>query len=144
MWPKFTYLQWTADRGAKRPREDAPPTDPVKVRVPLPKKMGRTKKPGAIEICCGHAGLTAALHEAGLDAVGVDWKGNRHRTRVPVLQVDLTTKDGQTFVKELVVQDHVVYVHLAPPCGTFSRAREKKIPRRQRLAGAPWEVEHCN
>jgi hypothetical protein len=27
----------------------------------------------------------------------------------------------------LVQQDHVMYVHLAPPCGTYTRAREIPI-----------------
>ncbi len=135
MWPKFSNLTWENEKAEKRGRQ---PDDPiVRVRVPLPKRNRSQRRPGAIEICCGHAGLTAALCAAGLDAVGVDWKGNRHQTCVPVLQVDLTTKDGQQFVRELVEQTHVVYVHLAPPCGTYSRARERPIPAHLRRRNAP-------
>ena len=47
---------------------------------------------------------------------------------MPILTADLTTKAGQDFVRNLVQQDHVLYVHLAPPCGTYTRAREIPIP----------------
>ena len=49
--------------------------------MPLP---GNGKRAGAIEICCGHAGLTAALVDAGLEAFGIDWKKRTdtvHRSR---------------------------------------------------------------
>ena len=85
------------------------------------------KRTGAIEICCGYAGLTAAPADAGLEAIGVDWKGNRHNPQVPIVTADLTTEKGQEFVRQLVKQEHVLYVHLAPPCGTFTRAREIPI-----------------
>ena len=32
-----------------------------------------TTRPKAIKLCCGHAGLTAALFEVGFKATGVDW-----------------------------------------------------------------------
>jgi len=97
----------------------------VRFKVPIRQKG---KRVGAIEICCGHAGLTAALCDAGLEAIGIDWERNRHSPEVPILTADLTTEAGQAFVKDLVQQDHVMYVHLAPPCGTYTRAREIPIP----------------
>ena len=94
-------------------------------------KLGKNK-PMAMEICCGHAGLTAALWDAGLEAIGIDWSGNKHRAVIPVLQADLTTAAGQNFVWELLRSDYLVYVHMGPPCGTFSRAREMPVPQCQR------------
>ncbi len=85
----------------------------VQVRIPLGQSTRKNRRPGAIEICCGHAGLTAALCDAGLDGVGVDWKRNKHKPTVPIVNADLTTEAGQKFVWELVQQEHVMYVHLA-------------------------------
>jgi nucleoside-diphosphate-sugar epimerase len=88
----------------------------------------RGKKTGSIKICCGYAGLTQALAEAGFNVIGVDWHGNRHEPKVPIVTADLTTEDGQEFVRNPVRQDHVMYVHLAPPRGTYTRARESRSP----------------
>ena len=81
--------------------------------------------------------MTAALCDSGVDGIGVDWRGNKHQPTVPILNVDLTTEDGQRFVRELIAQDHVMYVHLAPPCGTYTRARERPIPKHLRRRNAP-------
>ena len=78
----------------------------------------------AIEICCGHAGLTAALWDAGFEATGIDWGGNRHRPTVPIIRADLTTPEGQNLVWKLSEDKKTAYVHMGPPCGTFTRARE--------------------
>ena len=50
----------------------------------------KTWRPRAMELCCGHAGLSAALQAMGWDTRPVDWAGNRHKTSIPVLQRDLT------------------------------------------------------
>ena len=110
-----------------QPNTQPPSTssDIVRFRIKINE---RGKKAGSIEICCGYAGLTAALADAGLEAIGIDWKGNRHQPQVPILKADLTTEQGRGFVRNLVRQDHVLYVHLAPPCGTYTRAREIPTP----------------
>ena len=135
--PTFENLRWTAPaekQEEKRVTTDATATDPitndknkndvVRFRVTVREKGKRT---GATEICGGYAGLTAALADAGLEAIGVDWKGNRHSPQVPIVTADLTTEKGQEFVRQLVKQEHVLYIHLAPPCGTYTRAREIPI-----------------
>ena len=91
----------------------------------------------AFEICCGHGGLTKALREVGFDALGVDFKGNKHKTCVPVLTADLTTERGREYVRSLFRKYKIAYVHMAPPCGTCSRAREKPIPQHLIDQGAP-------
>ena len=141
MWtssPTFENLRWSAPvqkRCKEPPKSDGPTENPVptselksdivRFRVNAREKGKRT---GAIEICCGYAGLTAALADAGLEAAGVDWKGNRHNPQVPIVTADLTTEKGQEFVRQLVQQEHVLYVHLAPPCGTCTGARGILIP----------------
>ena len=56
---------------------------------------------------------------------------------MPILNVDLTTEAGQAFVMRLLSEEHVLYVHMGPPCGTFTRARERPIPEWQMRMGAP-------
>ena len=67
----------------------------------------------------------------------MDWKRNKHKPTVPIVNADLTTEAGQKFVRDLVQQEHVMYVHLAPLCGTYTRARERPIPKWQLGLGAP-------
>ena len=105
MWtssPTFENLRWLAPaqkQNKNRAKTDVPAEDPgttdqakndiIRFRVNVREKGKRT---GAIEICCGYAGLTAALADAGLEAIGVDWKGNRHSPQVPIVTADLTTE----------------------------------------------------
>ena len=137
---KIANLSWE--------RTDSPPSQPeaepqrdtplVQFQVPLAPAGGqRRHRPQALEVCCGHAGLTAALCDAGLDATGVDWKKNRHQPTIPILNVDLTTEQGQQFIMSLLQDETLLYVHMGPPCGTFTRARERPIPEWQRRWDAP-------
>ena len=128
-----------ADRGAgagtARPEGDKL----IHVRVPTNRQRRghRGQRMAAIELCCGHAGLTAALWDHGLEAAGVDWARNKHQPSVPILNVDLTTEQGQAFIMKMISEEHVVFIHMGPPCGTFMRARERPIPAWQRKQGAP-------
>ena len=140
----FQHLTW------KPPREDfrrstKPYPQPIAVKQPEDTGFSRiqavaTRKKGtriAIEICCGHAGLTAALWNVGFEATGVDWIGNRHRPTVPIVRADLTTPEGQDLVWKLIEDKKVAYVHMGPPCGTFTRAREIPVPQWKQALGAP-------
>ena len=91
---------------------------------PPPGKRGRKGRPSiAIEVCCGAAGLSCALRDAGFCVKPVDWHGNRHQPPIPFLRIDLCAEDGQRRLWELLREGNVAYVHCAPPCGTFSKAR---------------------
>ena len=104
------------------------PAKPVTFRI----QTGKRGKARALEICCGHAGLTATLVKHGFEATGVDWHKNQHETVVPILKADLTTPEGQALVWDLVRHPATKYVHLGPPCGTFSRARAIPVPKKAR------------
>ncbi len=139
---RYCNLTWAPNAPPPNQKTSKPPVQSVgdrvvQVRIPLGQSTRKSRRPGAIEIYCGHAGLTAALCDAGLDGVGVDWKRNKHKPTVPILYADLTTGAGQQIMWELAQQKHVRYVPLAPPCGTYSRAREKPIPKWQLRLGAP-------
>ena len=92
----------------------------------------------AFEVFCGAAGLTLNLTKSGFDAVGVDHKGNRDLPRGRCLWIDLSTKRGQADLRKLVLHDAVAYVHFAPPCGTASRARDR---RRYNADGTPAKLD---
>ena len=85
-------------------------------------------RPFALEICASSARLTAALLEAGFEAKGIDYAGNKDVPVAPVVLLDLTSTDGQHRPAQLVRHPRLAYVHFAPPCGTASRARERRIP----------------
>ena len=102
--------------------------------VPIPGAPPQSARPRAIEFCAGSAGLTKALAAIGFDAVGVDWIRNRHRAKAPVLRLDLSTTEGQASAWDMLSDHRVKFVHFAPPCGTFTRARQagSSTPRRGR------------
>ena len=92
-----------------------------------------------VEICCGTANLANAVIQEGMDALGVDHRGNKARPKAPVMMADLTTAEGQQLVMDLLksTRGELVWVHIAPPCGTASRARERPIPAKLIRQGAP-------
>ena len=123
------------------PEAHRPSQNPVLggVSRPLstPQPVQQHARPKAIEFCAGSAGLTRALASIGFEAVGVDWVRNRHRAKAPVIKVDLSTAEGQATAFEMMRDERVRFVHFGPPCGTFTRARDKRVPRRLVAAGAP-------
>ena len=90
------------------------------------------------ELCCGCANLAWHLQKAGLKTIAVDFERNPHeKPRVQVTHADLSTPSGQSTIRELQADLKPHVVHIAPPCGTASKAREKPIPRWLKLRGAP-------
>ena len=77
----------------------------------------------SLELFCGTGRLTAAIRKLGLnDSVGIDNVAHKHLT-CPSLKLDLTTDECLTLVENMLAQDRLAYIHMAPPCGTSSRAR---------------------
>jgi len=80
-------------------------------------------RPFALEFFCGSAGLSRSLRDLGWDCYGVDWGGNRLMPQTPaVVKVDLSTPKGEETARKLITHPRLVFVHVAPPCGTASRA----------------------
>lgn len=90
-----------------------------------------------IELCCGTAGLTAACSKAGFRAFGVDNLRNKSgKAKGHVLMLDLTSTGDQKFIASLLTPDVIAAVHMGPPCGTASRARDRPLSieaRKQRI-----------
>ena len=89
-----------------------------------------------IEVCCGAAGLTAEVAKSGLRSFGVDWVRNKSRSpKAHILNLDLTSVKGQQFLLGLVSAGRVAGIHMGPPCGTASRARDRPLTGAARTAG---------
>ena len=81
-----------------------------------------------IELCAGCARLSLAMSSQGFKATAIDQKSNRHKQKFPTVCLDLADDDSVRYLLTLLKQPGLVfYLHAAPPCGTASRAREKKI-----------------
>lgn len=73
----------------------------------------------AIEICSGQGNLTRALNDWGFNAVGVDMCLD--------INHDLLNESFLVSIKNRIASGSVCYVHIAPPCNTYSIARHPKI-----------------
>ena len=81
-----------------------------------------------LELCAGSAGLTCQLRARGMDGLGVDWVRNPQRPKAPIVKVILASPEGQDIIMDVLQQANVAYVHIAVPCGTATRARDKPLP----------------
>eukprot|EP00435_Cladocopium_sp_Y103_P035364 s4056_g9.t1 len=80
------------------------------------------------EVFSGIGGLTAAMRRIGLrNSVGVDAHVTK-RVKAPIIRLDLTTTHGIELLWRILSSPSVVAVHLGPPCGTSSRARDIRRP----------------
>ncbi len=79
-----------------------------------------------IEIFSGSGRLTQTIRKLGLRAVAVDRSSSR--TSGPVTTLDLTKPEDLDFLKNFITseKENLIYIHLAPPCGTCSAARNKQ------------------
>jgi hypothetical protein len=93
--------------------------------------------PLAVEICCGSANLSFHLQQLGFSVTPVDWQGNRFKPRVPQESFDLTVPSGQSRLWTVLSSPRLAYVHMSPPCGTASRARERPLSAAARARGIP-------
>ena len=90
-----------------------------------------------IEMGAGSARLSFELKTVGFNVIPIDCARNRHSPKVKCVIIDLTTSAGKDLLFDMLRSPTLLYVHSAPPCGTGSRAREKRIPEFLRQQGAP-------
>ena len=101
-----------------------------------------------IEIFSGTGGLCAEVRRLGLgSSVGVDAHISK-QVKSPVIRIDLTSEHGLSLVWRMLEQHNVVAVHMGPPCGTSSRARDirrKSGPDPKPLRSEKWPngLPHC-
>ena len=81
-----------------------------------------------IEICAGSARLSKVAHQCGFRTMAVDHSTARANS-FPICVFDLTDADDVerlvSFIEETA--DSILGIWIAPPCGTCSRAREKRL-----------------
>ena len=81
-----------------------------------------------IELFAGTARLTRCMKKAGFQAMAFDKTSKRSEGQV-ILEADLTNKEEVSSFLDFVrlKARQVAYIHMAPPCGTASRARGKRL-----------------
>ena len=80
----------------------------------------------AVEVFSGTGGLTASIRKIGLgQSLGVDAHVSK-QVKAPIIRLNLAEDSGQAFLLRILDNPRVVYIHMGPPCGTSSRAREIK------------------
>ena len=123
------------------PVPSGPVVEPSGSPVPAPTASsdpcGLPSGPLSVEICCGSANLSLHLRKQGFEIFPVDHKENRFTPRVPFHSLDLTVPSGQARLWEILSSQSLSFVHMSPPCGTASRAREKRISEADRARGIP-------
>jgi hypothetical protein len=85
----------------------------------------------------GCARFTRACVERKVNAMGIDWLRNKSKPEAAVCLLDLCDNECQLMVLRLIQSGRTVHVHMAPPCGTASRARERRISKKLRQQGCP-------
>ncbi|CAE7578571.1 unnamed protein product [Symbiodinium sp. CCMP2592] len=105
---------------------------PSATRVPRPV---RDSRPWALEVFAGSAVLSKAWIRAGFRVLAIDIcvRG----AQVPIAPLDLTSASGLKIFWDLVAKLQPEAIHVGVPCGTASRAREKRLPASVVAAGAP-------
>ena len=77
-----------------------------------------------IEVFAGIAILCATSKAAGLqNSIAVD-KLRKRNCRCSIFQLDLVNRQDQAILEQWVDSPLLLWIHLAPVCGTASRARE--------------------
>ena len=93
--------------------------------------------PTLIELFCGTAGVSAQFKLAGGKSMGIDHQVKRHKLKAAAVQMDLKQRWVQELLFKEVASGRVDAIHMAPPCGTSSAARNIPIKRKLRQKGAP-------
>lgn len=93
--------------------------------------------PMLIEIFCGTAGVSAHFKLAGGRSMGIDHCIKRRKLKAAAVQMDLKQPWVQELVLEEVRSGRVDSIHMAPPCGTSSAARNIPISKSLKRRGAP-------
>ncbi|CAE7837068.1 gpt [Symbiodinium sp. CCMP2592] len=90
-----------------------------------------------VEVFAGCARLSSTFAAAGFQVLAVDGPHNKHSPLHQVWTLDLTIRHCQDALVKRLLCSPVFLVHIALPCGTGSRARERPLPAHLLAAGAP-------
>ena len=104
---------------------------------PSPALEGAKAPPFLLELFCGTAGVCAQFRTQGGRALGVDHHLKRAKLKAAAVQLDLTQQWVQDLIVKEITLGRVSGIHLGPPCGTASKARNIPIKRKLVKRGAP-------
>ena len=81
-----------------------------------------------LELFAGTARLTRSMKQKGFHAMAFDKSSKRSEGQV-ILEADLSNKgEVQSLLSFIRLKaDQIAFIHMAPPCGTASRARGKRL-----------------
>ena len=94
-------------------------------------------RPNFWEVFAGCSRLSLHFSQANFDVLPIDHESNEHTSSLPQLLLELRDKDAQQVLLQRMDKVPPQLVHFAMPCGTGSRARDRKIPLNLRKRGAP-------
>ena len=80
-----------------------------------------------LEIFSGSGNLSSSIKDCGMTVYAVDNKTHRHG-QVAIHALDLTKQSDIAVLLDLTCHANVPSAHVAPPCGSSSRARERPLP----------------
>lgn len=81
-----------------------------------------------VELCAGCARLSASMAARGFKVLAVDHVHNRHKQCHQTVNIDLTNDEAVAYLATLLKTPGATFMlHSAPPCGTASRARERRL-----------------
>ena len=81
-----------------------------------------------LEVFAGTSVLTVEVRKTNLRGVAID--RSKERAKGPITILDLTLEEDIQFLEEFIEQEshNICLIHFAPPCGTCSAARKRKLP----------------
>ena len=113
------------------------PANYFSVEGPSIQVENERSSPFLLELFCGTAGVCAQFKTRGGRALGIDHHLKRTRLKAAAVKLDLTQPWVQELIEREVRLGRVHALHLGPPCGTASRARNIPVKRKLRCKGAP-------
>ena len=110
---------------------------PMHDTLPIFPDESSSKRALFCEVFAGCGRLSRAAKQSGFAVLPVDGPRNEHKVECPVLTLDLVRAEEQQCLLDTLRQLKPQAIHVALPCGTGSRARERPVPAHLVAKGAP-------
>ena len=110
---------------------------PMHDTLPIFPDESSSKRALFCEVFAGCGRLSRAAKQSGFAVLPVDGPRNEHKVECPVLTLDLVRTEEQQCLLDTLRQLKPQAIHVALPCGTGSRARERPVPAHLVAKGAP-------
>ena len=71
-----------------------------------------------IELCAGSAMLSYSFKLRKCMVLPFDNNRNKHTPKTTVFELDLTQDNAWSIIKDILNNEEIILLHVAPPCGT--------------------------